>query len=80
MNLPRLDSGRLMKYAWPGMYPIYYIDPVASVWCADCANMVDQNPDDWSEIDKPESAEINWEEDNLYCDHCNEQIEMAYEE
>lgn len=26
------------KYAWPGGYPIYYLDRESNVLCADCAN------------------------------------------
>jgi hypothetical protein len=74
-------------YAWPGGYPIYFImadggamsfeavrlgrEAVFSAMEGDC-------PDDkqWRVV----SAEINWEDPNLYCDHTDERIESAYAE
>jgi hypothetical protein len=37
-TLPRLESGELQSYAWPGGYPIYYLDGFNCVICPDCAN------------------------------------------
>lgn len=37
MNLPRLEDGTLQSYAWPGGYPLYYLDKGNNVLCPDCA-------------------------------------------
>ena len=36
--LPRLDNGDLQSYAWPGGYPLYYLDGCNCVLCPACAN------------------------------------------
>lgn len=88
-QLPRYDTekgentGALMAYAWPGGYPIYYIVADCGVLCPKCANMAEaeglaNNPDDkqWHIV----QADVNYEDNSLYCDHCSERIERAYAE
>jgi hypothetical protein len=68
------DDGTLPAYAWPGGYPLFYIDEENNVLCPDCANKND-------EFDKPiVAADANWEDPDLYCDHCSARIESAYAE
>ena len=82
----KTDAGKLITYAWPGGYPVYYIMGDGGSLCAGCANAEDQvyldvdgPPDD---IDDPQwevvAQEANWEDENLCCDHCNKKIESAY--
>lgn len=71
----RLENGELPAYAWPGGYPIYYIDRDNCVVCPDCANKEPLNGS--YEI---VAYDINWEDSQLYCDDCGGRIESAYAE
>lgn len=80
-NLPRNDDGTLAEYAWPGGYQLYYVTKDSGILCPDCANMAaregltnDRNDAQWYII----GAEINYEDSDLYCDHCSERIPEAY--
>lgn len=83
-DLPKNDDGTLASYAWPGGYPIYYICKDSGVLCPKCANSkeckeaLEDCPDDaqWLIV----AAGINYEDPDLYCDHCSERIESAYAE
>lgn len=73
-SLPRDTNGKLSSWAWPGGYPIYYLDKENNCLCPDCANRdVDQSQD-------VIAADINWEDQTLHCDDCSKQIESAYGE
>jgi len=73
-NLQRNDDGTLPAYAWPGGYPLFYLDKENNVLCPDCANRdVDQSQE-------VIAADVNWEDDALYCDDCSRRIESAYNE
>lgn len=73
-DLPRDTDGKLSAYAWPGGYPIYYLDKGGNVLCVKCARReVDQSQD-------VVAAGINWEDPALHCDDCSERIESAYAE
>lgn len=66
-------------YAWPGGYEIHYITHDCGVLCHQCANehldlTLDDDPQ-WQII----AADINYENNYLYCDHCNRDIEPAYD-
>lgn len=81
----RDDDGELPKYAWPGGYPIFYLTEDNSVLCPDCANgrHGSEAADPDGQTDPPWSIvahECNWEDPELYCDHCHERIESAYAE
>lgn len=66
------DKGNLPSFAWPGGYPLFYLDAESNILCPDCANEND-------EYSAPIVAhDANWEDDSLYCDHCNKRIESAY--
>ena len=73
------------KYAWPGGYPLFLITEDNAVLCCDCgkkefrniADAVHRNDNNgWKVI----AADINWEDPDLYCDHCSKRIESAYAE
>ena len=73
-------------YAWPGGYPVYLITADGSAICPACvrkelrlivsAARGDDMRGDWY----PAGAAINWENEELTCDHCNARIESAYTE
>jgi hypothetical protein len=71
-----------MSYAFPGGYPLFYVCKDGGVLCPDCANgkecrqATTDCPDDaqWYLV----GAGINYEDDTLYCNHCERQIESAY--
>lgn len=72
-------------YAWPGGYPVYFVCDDGGSLCCACVNSERRNilesiahkaRDGWRVI----GADINWEDDMLHCEHCNERIESAYAE
>lgn len=83
----RDEHGKLPRYAWPGGYPVFYLCDDDSVLCAACAN-----GENGSETNRPDldaaclddhqwiltAHDINWEDPDLYCGHCNNRIESAY--
>lgn len=80
MELPRDSNGKLSAYAWPGGYPLYYVMDDGEVLCPACVNDP-SNPaheagaaDGWRIV----GADVNYEDANLYCAHCNKHIESAY--
>lgn len=65
-------------YAWPGGYPLYYITEDCGILCPLCATenkeLDDKSDPQWCII----RGEVNCENPNLYCDHCNVLMECAY--
>ena len=72
----RMENGKLPAYAFPGGYPLYYLDKQASILCADCAST---NDEDYPECPLV-GCDINYEDKDLYCYECNARIEAAYAE
>ncbi len=70
----RSEDGKLPAYAWPGGYPVFYMDKGNNCLCPKCA----EENDEFSE--PLEAYDVNWEDEMLYCDHCDNQIESAYGE
>lgn len=66
------EQDTLPAYAWPGGYPLFYIDAENNVLCAKCAR---ENDEYSAELT---GADVNWEDSTLYCEHCSERIESAY--
>ena len=76
----------LYRYAWPGGYPVFLVTTDGAALCPNCVKSEirlivdacrrDDNTGGWQAL----GADINWEDPNLYCDHCNERIESAYAE
>lgn len=81
-TIARDTDGKLPAYAWPGGYPIYYFLEDGAVLCPACTNGANgsdaQTQDDpqWNVI----ASDVNWEDPNLLCDHCNTRIPSAYAE
>ena len=72
LDLAASNDGRLPSYAWPGGYPLFYLDADNNVLCPSCA-------DDNDDFDPLLVAyDVNWEDDCMFCDHCSNQIESAY--
>lgn len=69
------EDGTLPAYAWPGGYPIYYLDGHNSLLCPDCANKCLAD-----EVEKfrPVACDVHYEGANLTCDDCGAEIESAY--
>lgn len=67
-------GGKLPAYIWPGGYPLYYIAAeTGEVFCTECANQQDAEP----EITH---YDVNWEDGELFCCGCGQRIESAYAE
>jgi hypothetical protein len=73
-HLPHDSNGKLSSYAWPGGYPLFYLDKESNVLCPACAN---RDIDDSQAVVE---ADVNWEDPSLYCDDCSQRIESAYAE
>jgi hypothetical protein len=78
MEMQRLTDGTLPRLAWPGLYPLAYLDGQNSVLCADCANASDH--DEELPQFRPVAQFANWENNALFCDNCGVRIESAYGE
>lgn len=72
-------------YAWPGGYPLYALMSDGEAICKHCAKsdyplILSSTKDDdkrgWTVM----AVDVNWEDNELYCSHCGEQIESAYGE
>lgn len=70
-------------YAWPGGYPTFLVMTDGGCLCPSCVKK------EWRLIVQaglwndrsgwnPAAADINWEDQALFCDHCGNQIEAAY--
>lgn len=58
--------------AWPGMYPLFYFaESTGQTFCPDCANQKDAEPE-------VTHVDINYENEDMYCDGCGNKIESAY--
>lgn len=72
-------------YAWPGGYPLFFICDDGAALCCKCAkteavgimrSIQQKARDGWYVT----GQDVNWEDPDLFCDHCNERIESAYAE
>jgi hypothetical protein len=77
----RFKDGTLHAYAFPGGYPLIYLDGECGVLCPECANRVEsEGIDHWDVDHLPRFYDVNWEDAECYCDQCGQRIEPAYEE
>jgi len=81
MELPRDDSGKLLSYAWPGGYPIFYLDRCNTVMCPKCAIAFEEGTaaKDYPYL-APAAAGVHWEGAPIQCNDCGGEIESAYGE
>ena len=86
-TLPRNSDGKLAEFAWPGGYPIYYLTEDNGVLCPGCANglngscaYTEDQKDNFNEDAQWHiiAADVHWEGDSIFCDHCQREIESAY--
>ena len=67
-------------YLWPGGYPRYAITSDGGALCADCCASerrqiaTTTGNDGWCIA----AIAVNWEDRDLRCDHCSEEIPSAY--
>lgn len=87
-----LVNGELLKYAWPGGYPIVYFDMDNEPMCPDCAQKeIDdhekereeaQEHDMEAEVEKcrtyPVAYDVHYEGPDIICAECNKAIPSAY--
>lgn len=72
LSMAAENDGVLPTFAWPGGYPIVYLDKANNTLCPACANKND-------EFSEPLTAfYLNYEDNDCFCDHCGDQIESAY--
>lgn len=78
-------KGKANRFAWPGGYPLYYATLNGCALCPDCMtkeraqimrSTVEGQNDGWA----VSGQDVNWEDPDLYCDHCSKRIESAYAE
>ena len=73
-------------YAWPGGYPTMLVLTDGACLCHACTG--DNYRYIASDLKSPGSnsgwcpagVDVNWEDSDLYCAHCNDKIESAYGE
>lgn len=75
VNIDRDRDGNLPAHAWPGGYPLYYLDTEGNILCAQCANT--QLADEYEHF-RPVAWGIHYEGEPLDCDQCSEDIDSAY--
>jgi hypothetical protein len=69
-------------YAWPGGYPMFAVCSDGGALCHRCCKTelrsigATYGRDGWAIV----GLDVNWEDPDLYCDHCGERIESAYAE
>lgn len=67
-------------FAWPGGYPMFALTSDNGILCNKCCKEerrligTTTGDDGWNVV----SLDVNWEDQELYCDHCNDKIESAY--
>lgn len=93
MNYPALRQTQLNSrklrdeliaspYAWPGGYPMFAITSYGAALCHRCCSSERQSigftygTDGWNIV----GLDVNYEDSELYCDHCGDRIESAYAE
>ena len=67
-------------YAWPGGYPTYAVTSDGGALCHRCCETERESigtttgSDGWNIV----ALQLNYEDENLHCDHCSSKIESAY--
>lgn len=73
------------KFAWPGGYPLFLVTSDGAALCVKCGRkewrliasaIWGKRNDGWRVV----APDVNWENPELFCDHCSERIESAYAE
>ncbi len=75
----------IQGYTMPGGYPVFAITKDGAALCSQCTkdhlklilkDTHENGHTGWEIM----SSMVNWEDQNLYCDHCGKIIESAYGE
>ena len=66
----------LPAFAWPGGYPIAYLDADCNTYCADCSTEALQAH--YDAYGRTVDYFIHYEGPSLFCQDCNAKIESAY--
>jgi len=81
-SLRLADQLSASPYAWPGGYPLFAVTSDGAAICHHCAKSEREaigtttGSDGWNVV----AIDANWENPDLYCDHCSSRIESAYAE
>ena len=67
------DKNELTAYAWPGGYPVLYLDQNNETLCAKCATKDLNDPEN-----KPATYFVHYEGPSEFCAECNAEVESAY--
>ena len=67
----RDENGKLPAFAWPGGYPLLYLDGENNTLCPDCANKEGYSS-------PVVAVDVYYEGPTLHCDDCSAAIESAY--
>lgn len=79
-SLKLADQLHTSPYAWPGGYPLFGIFSDGGCCCHHCAQTertsiaTTTGSDGWQLV----ALQVNWEDSELFCEHCGTQIESAY--
>jgi hypothetical protein len=75
----RDSDGKLPAYAWPGGYPVVYMEKDNGILCPKCANEYNADRDNEDQL-QPVAYFIHYEGPAEQCERCNAEIESAYGE
>lgn len=73
-------------YAWPGGYNTYFIAADCEPLCHDCVKdnyrlvLGEMRYPTWHDQWRPVAVDINYEDTDLHCAHCEKPIEASYGE
>jgi len=79
-SLRLADTIAEYPYTFPGGYPMYGVTSDGGALCQHCCHSEREligtttGDDGWNVV----SLEVNFENGDLYCDHCGQRIEAAY--
>ena len=73
----RNTDGTLPAYAWPGGYPILYLDSHNETLCAACATKAADKLEE-DDKDRPVAYFVHYEGPSEFCAACNAEVESAY--
>ena len=70
-------------YAWPGGYPLYAVMGDGEPLCKSCApkeykRIVRDTMEGFDSSFQVIGVDVNYEDSEMYCCHCNSKIESAY--
>lgn len=72
-------------YAWPGCYPLALITADGCALCVDCVKkewplICAESFENTNNGFRIAGIDVNWENDELTCDHCGKVMQSAYGE